>query len=131
MRDKELECMAILRKLLEKCWDETTIWHKNEFCANKPSAGQCYVTSILLFDIFGGGSIVSGNVFDDEQFNSHYWYKLQNGREFDLTSDQFDGDGIFPVEHSEVFSEIHKPSMRNKRYLRLKQKLIREFFRNV
>jgi hypothetical protein len=132
MRDLDLECMIKIRNMLEKCWDETTIWHKAEFKPELPSAGQCYVTSLLLQDIFGG-IIVSADILYKEKYESHYWFKLPNGREFDLTSDQFDGDGINPMPKSKIFGRwiLRKPNGKCKRYLRLKKKIIREFFRNV
>ena len=122
-----------LRKLLEKCWDETTIWHKGEFDPNRISAGQCYVTSLVLYDIFGG-DLVAAEILSKGEYLAHYWFKLPNGNEFDLTSDQFGGDGLHRLPDEVIFGQwtVWKPyNMRNRRYLKLKQKIIREFFRNV
>jgi len=133
MTDELLETMKLLRKLLEKSWSKQTIWHKAEFKPELPSAGQCYVTSILLYDIFGG-ELISADILFEGKYESHYWIKLPNGREFDLTSDQFNGDGINPMPKDKIFGRwifSKKINKRCKRYLRLKEKIVQEFFRNV
>lgn len=49
-----------------------------------PALGQCAVTALVVQDFFGGDllrAIVCGD--------SHYWNRLSNGYEIDLTADQF------------------------------------------
>lgn len=133
MENNMLKAMIKLRDLFEKCWCEQTIWRKNEFDSERLSAGQCYVTSLVLYDIFGG-DLISAEIFRDDKYQSHYWFRLPDGMEFDLTSDQFDGDGIHTLPEKMIYERwiVRKPlNIRNKRALRLKQKIVQEFFRNV
>jgi len=113
-----------IRKKLEKCWCRETVWHKPMWNPDHPSKGQCYVTAILIQNILGG-KLVAGIVGCDQ----HYWNKLPDGIEVDLTSDQFDGgDGIHPHPRSTiVYSKaITNSNRRCKRYLILKEKYLEE-----
>lgn len=50
----------------------------------RPALGQCAVTALVVQDVFGGEllrAVVCGQ--------SHYWNRLPNGEELDLTADQF------------------------------------------
>lgn len=84
-----------IRKALDACWSWETSYHgKEEYEARAlkgiRSFGQCYVTARVVKEICGGDIVKNGNV-------KHYWNRLPDGMEIDLTSDQFDGDGIYPV----------------------------------
>lgn len=77
-----------IRKILEKGWDKNTTANKVGYNRKPKSWGQCYVTAMVIHDIFGGDIIKSRNI-------NHYWNRLPSGEEIDLTSDQFKkGDGI-------------------------------------
>jgi hypothetical protein len=64
----------------------------------KPSLrGRCVEVSLLVRAIFGGslvGRTVPCDCEPDCEGTNHYWNRLPDGREFDLTSNQFGGDGI-------------------------------------
>lgn len=55
-------------------------------------AGWCVEVSLLAQQAFGG--IVLHGQYNGED---HFWNQLPDGREVDLTSDQFGGDGFAPV----------------------------------
>ena len=57
-----------------------------------PLCGMCVEVSLIIHGIFGG-ILLSGFVGE----NQHYWNRLPDGRELDLTSDQFGGDGYAPL----------------------------------
>lgn len=57
-----------------------------------PLAGYCGVVAQVVQGMFGG-DIMAGRV-DGVR---HYWNRLPDGREVDLTSCQFGGDGVTPV----------------------------------
>jgi hypothetical protein len=62
-------------------------------CGSSPLAGYCAAAAITVQACFGG-CLVSGFVNDEQ----HFWNRLPNGREVDLTSCQFGGDGITPLK---------------------------------
>jgi hypothetical protein len=51
----------------------------------RPSVGQCAVTALVVQDYLGG-ELLQSHV----QGISHYWNRLPDGTEVDLTRDQFD-----------------------------------------
>ena len=55
--------------------------------------GHCGAVASLVQGIFGG-DIVTGKINDAP----HYWNRLPDGREVDLTSCQFGGDGFTPLK---------------------------------
>jgi hypothetical protein len=89
------------------------------FDPNFLSRGQCYVTAMCVQDIFGG-DILEGVI----DCGNHFWNKLPNGQEFDLTSDQFkDGDGIHAHPRRILWCTRHTLNRKNKRYLLLKKRI--------
>jgi hypothetical protein len=108
-----------LRLKFEKAWCRDTCWHKGTFDPICPSSGQCYVTALCIKDILGG-DIVQGLVFGQ----NHYWnYFSSCGKEFDLTSDQFGGDGIHRHPEAIWTNKFNHCNQRNKRYLLLKKRI--------
>ncbi len=65
--------------------------------ALSPLAGHCDVVAELVLGLFGG-VIVTGRV----EGLAHFWNRLPNGREVDLTSCQFGGDGLRPRKRGKV-----------------------------
>jgi hypothetical protein len=59
-------------------------WH-----AGNAARGQCGVTALIIQDLLGG-ELILGEVFaGDAKVGYHYWNRLADGREVDLTADQF------------------------------------------
>ena len=69
---------------LRVSWDAETSSDPN-WVASVPSRGQCAVSSLVIQDEFGG-DLLRGVV----RGVSHYWNRLPNGSEVDVTRDQFD-----------------------------------------
>jgi len=55
-------------------------------------AGHCAAVAHVVQQQFGG-DIIAGQV----QGELHYWNRLPDGLEVDLSSDQFGGDGLNPL----------------------------------
>lgn len=86
----------IRKVFLREGWDEYTTDNKkryNNILPNKKtkSLGQCYVTAMVNHRIFGWKIM---------RWQHHFWNKLSNGIQIDLTSDQdgINGDGVYPPE---------------------------------
>jgi hypothetical protein len=78
-----------LENAIKKSWDRETCHYKFIWDNKKlsESAGHCRVVSLIVQDFFGGEimySYVHGNPRWD-----HYWNKLSDDKEIDLTQDQF------------------------------------------
>lgn len=68
---------------IRDCWSDRTSAIVDWSPADA-SRGQCAVTALLIQDLFGGSllrAVVSGE--------SHYWNRLPDGTELDLTREQF------------------------------------------
>lgn len=83
-----------------------------------PSAGQCAVSSLIVQDYLGGEllrSIVAGE--------SHYWNRLPDGTEVDVSRDQFDSfESELPPSARDREYVLSFPDTR-RRYLLLRAKV--------
>ncbi|KJY42389.1 hypothetical protein VR41_08070 [Streptomyces sp. NRRL B-1568] len=62
---------------------------------DNPAWGHCDVTALVVNDIFGGDLMVGEVHLDGEQHGFHWWNRLPNGVELDLTREQFrDGQAV-------------------------------------
>ncbi|MBO5014671.1 MAG: hypothetical protein J6C92_02555 [Bacteroidaceae bacterium] len=82
-----LETLDDLFNILWECWAKETAYPscQAEWVPNDPSYGQCAITAMLVYDMFGGSIHrirVSGG-------GTHYFNKIE-GHYIDLTVNQFD-----------------------------------------
>ncbi|MGW4195519.1 YunG family protein [Streptomyces sp. NPDC005004] len=54
-----------------------------------PAWGHCDITALLVHDLFGGELVVGEVRLDGVQHGYHWWNRLANGVELDLTREQF------------------------------------------
>ncbi len=63
--------------------------------------GHCAGVSNYLQQKYGGTvirAVVALNLNGEPKEDVHYWYKAVDGKEYDLTSDQYGGDGFHTLE---------------------------------
>jgi len=60
-----------------------------ERTAENPSRDQCGMTALVVQDILGGDLILAEVHVQGAQIGHHYWNRLPDGSELDLTADQF------------------------------------------
>jgi hypothetical protein len=56
---------------------------------SNPAWGHCDITALVVNDIFGGDLMLGEVRLGEEQHNFHWWNRLPNGIELDLTHEQF------------------------------------------
>ncbi|ARQ69401.1 YunG family protein [Streptomyces marincola] len=56
---------------------------------DNPAWGHCDITALVVHDIFGGDLIVGEVRLDGSPCGYHWWNRLPNGVEIDLTREQF------------------------------------------
>src|SRR5436309_819387 len=83
--------LAAVESAVRQAWDATTSSDPDRWSAENPAWGQCAVTALLVQDFFGGELVRA-----DVQGISHYWTRTPDGREVDLTRDQFGPDPTVP-----------------------------------
>lgn len=76
-----------------------------------PLDGHCAVVSHLIWKLYGG-DIVTGRI----DGVPHYWNRLPDNKEIDLTSCQFGGDGFAPLKKGRKVKRNPKAKT-NPRYL--------------
>jgi hypothetical protein len=54
-----------------------------------PAWGHCDITALIVNDVFGGDLMVGEVHLAGEQHGHHWWNRLPDGREIDLTREQF------------------------------------------
>ncbi len=82
-----------LRHKLERAWCMET---RSKRCTglwtpDRPSMGQCVPTALIVQDLFGGVILRT----DASTASEHYFNRLPDGREVDLTRDQFPDETVF------------------------------------
>ena len=82
--NSQIETLDDLYNVLRECWCKESAYPscQAEWVPNDPSYGQCAITAMLVYDMFGGCIRVSGG-------GTHYFNKI-NGHYIDLTIEQFD-----------------------------------------
>ena len=63
-----------------------------EWTPESPSRDQCGMTALVVQDILGGDLIIVEVHVEGAQIGHHYWNRLPDGSEVDLTADQFRPD---------------------------------------
>lgn len=121
--DSRVRTLGDLYEILRKCWSRETAYPscQADWVPADPTYGQCAVTAMLVYDLFGG-TIHRIRV---EGGGTHYFNKI-DGHYIDLTREQFDLYNI-PVsyEPNEVMDRQYcgKNPDTNRRYQLLVQRV--------
>ncbi len=71
---------------LETCDDSD----RHFWSADNPVRGQCGATALVVHDLLGGDLLVADVFYADGARQGHHWWnRLPDGRELDLTREQF------------------------------------------
>jgi hypothetical protein len=83
-----------LRSHFLAAWGADTCYPhmSEEWSRENPSRDQCGMTALVVQDILGGELIIAQVHVDGSQIGHHYWNRLPDGSEIDLTADQFRPD---------------------------------------
>ncbi len=74
----------LIIRAIKASWSKETSASPDKWSKDNPSLGQCAVTALVIQDL-KGGDLLRGKV----NGSSHYWNRLPDGPELDLTIDQF------------------------------------------
>ncbi len=108
-----------LRKLMLSIVSERTAFNPTLWRGGMSQ--HCGPVSYVVQKLFGG-AIVGGKIGNE----SHLWNRLEDGREFDLTSDQYGGNGIDPIIKGR---QLRGRKTINSRYIEFEQMLNETIFR--
>lgn len=91
--EQEEALKEYLEFVIESCSSETSA-DSDKWTKKNPLHGHCAVVALLVQENFGG-EFLRASLLDMkgyEQMQSHYWNRLRNGSEVDLTAGQFRGN---------------------------------------
>ncbi|GAB3096156.1 YunG family protein [Isoptericola nanjingensis] len=80
-----------LREHFLAAWGPDTCYpHMSaEWTPEHPSRDQCGMTALVVQDVLGGDLVLAEVHVDGAQIGHHYWNRLPDGTDVDLTADQF------------------------------------------
>jgi hypothetical protein len=83
--------LDLLRPLLRAAWGPDTCYPdaSEDWRPDNPARAQCGMTALVVQDILGGDLILGEVHVDGVKVGNHYWNRLPDGSEVDLTADQF------------------------------------------
>lgn len=87
--------IKLLKHSLWSSWTEETSYCPNNWDKNNRAIGQCAITSLFLYNKYGG-KIIRG--YSSNLKETHYWNLLPDGKKIDLTFSQFENDVFFEKE---------------------------------
>ena len=103
---------------LYEAWSRDTSGDSENWDEHNPSLGQCAVSALIIQDLLGGDLVRS-----EVNGCSHYWNKLPNGQQIDVTLQQFGevwARGEIKIRDREYVLSFPETA---KRYERLRRKL--------
>jgi hypothetical protein len=62
---------------------------REEWTPRNPSRDQCGMTALVVQDVLGGDLVLAEVHVDGVKVGHHYWNRLPDGSDVDLTGDQF------------------------------------------
>lgn len=81
---QDVNLLRTLPIVLQECWSRETAYDPEKWTPENPTHGQCAITALVIQDLLGG-DLLRAKVNGAE----HYWNRLPDSREVDLTRDQF------------------------------------------
>ena len=115
--------LKLSESILQKSWSKKTCYPplQKGWSINNPALGQCAITALIVQDYLGGKLLYC-------KHSQHYWNKLPDGREIDLTRSQFSQDVkiCFDEEKTREFilkNKSAKEALTLERYTILKQRV--------
>jgi hypothetical protein len=104
--------VELLRPVLRAAWGADTCdpHDLDQWRPDNPARGQCGVTALVVQDVFGGDLLLGDVLVGGRKVGHHYWNRLPNDFEVDLTADQFHPDEV--VTAGEVFERPPGPPRR-------------------
>jgi hypothetical protein len=80
-----------LRRHFLAAWGADTCYPDSSatWSADNPSRDQCGMTALVVQDVLGGDLVLAEVHVDGEKVGHHYWNRLPDGTDVDLTGDQF------------------------------------------
>jgi hypothetical protein len=85
-----------LRPHVRSAWGADTCYpdSREEWTPQNPARDQCGMTALVVQDILGGDLVIGDVHVGGVRVGHHYWNRLPDGSDVDLTADQFRPDEV-------------------------------------
>ena len=116
---------AELRPYVVGAWGPDTCYpdHREEWTSENPGRDQCGMTALVVQDVLGGDLVLAQVHVDGAQVGYHYWNRLPDGTDLDLTADQF-GPGEVVVGSTVVVRPPEGPRRHREQYELLRRRVL-------
>jgi hypothetical protein len=111
--------LAELETIIRSAWSKDTSDDPDEWAESNPARGQCGVTAMVVYELFGGVLLVSDVMRNGARVETHYWNRLPSGVEVDLTREQFRRGELFGEPRTIDPAKSREPKPDSLRRLRL------------
>lgn len=118
------EMIARINKALEKAWSRETVdfESREQWTEENKAFGQCAVTAVLIYDLFGGRMIY-------DKSNFHIWNEFPDGTQHDFTRSQFTNERVFSVykyktKDDILYDERGRKNNISEKYQKLKHRFL-------
>jgi hypothetical protein len=88
----DLPSFADIERVIRASWSQETCDPVDlaAWSPETPARGQCAVTALIVQDLLGGDLLLAEVLYaDGSRQGVHYWNRLPDGTELDLTREQF------------------------------------------
>jgi hypothetical protein len=81
----------MLRPVLRAAWGPDTCDpdSRGSWRPDNPARGQCGTTALVIQDLLGGDLVIAEVYVGQTKIGHHYWNRLLDGADVDLTAEQF------------------------------------------
>jgi len=121
--------LAQIEGAVRRAWSADTTYASAEYLARAPerrSRGQCGTTALVVNDLLGGDLLVADLLADGVRLGVHYWNRLPDGAEVDLTGDQLLDDETLQHIRVAVRPDGPLPAGGRAQYLLLRDRVVRD-----
>jgi hypothetical protein len=95
-----------------------------DWSAANPARGQCGTTALIINDLLGGELLVAEVLrVDGSRQGVHWWNRLPDGTEIDLTREQFAADEVIQQPRA-MLRPSGQPKRAAEQYLTLKYRVL-------
>lgn len=115
-----------VERAVRAAWSPETAYASAEYLARapeRPGRGQCGTTALVVHDLLGGDLLVAQVSLAGVVDGVHYWNRLDDGRDVDLTRSQFTDDEVVLEPRVVLREPLPRPERARAAYLLLRERV--------
>lgn len=116
-----------VEQAVRAAWSPETAYASAGYLARapeRPGRGQCGTTALVVHDLLGGNLLVAQVSLAGVVDGVHYWNRLDDGRDVDLTRSQFTDDEVVLEPRVVPREPLPRPERARAAYLLLRERVL-------